>query len=236
MHDLHEWLVKINSSGLFRTHGFLFAINASPATIDPSVWMPAMTAPDLRGRVSTEDLQYYLDMCMQTKIELAEHMSQDLKIYPMIDFELMLPFEYEKMNDEQQDNLMAWCKGCLQGIRLDSGPWQQLPEFDNFMIALRCVAREKTVATLFGMPQGHLSEGQCDKLYADMVQSLPVLTGVIYDQAAKACPEPKANFKLTETSINLLYSGNQAQWQAPCHCGSGKSFEACCAIKNDRLH
>ena len=60
MHDLHAWLLSINSSGVYQTHGFLFAINACPTSITLRIWFPAMTTPDFPHTLSAEVLQYEL--------------------------------------------------------------------------------------------------------------------------------------------------------------------------------
>lgn len=75
---LDTWLRALKPDlSLFQVHGFLCAVLTTPVEIPPTNYFPAMLVPDLPDIVSEEDMQLYLDMVMQLKIELSDSLSHD---------------------------------------------------------------------------------------------------------------------------------------------------------------
>ena len=87
-----------------------------------------MLVPNLPDIVPEEEMQLYLDMVMQLKHELAESLSHDEVICPLIDFRLMPSLNANTLFPDQRPRLKEWCQGCLSGITLHREHWQTLHE------------------------------------------------------------------------------------------------------------
>ena len=94
------------------------------------------------------EMQFYLDMVMQLKIELAKSLSHDELVYPMIDFRPMPPLSAYTLFQDQRPRLKEWCQGYLAGMTLRQESWNALQDFNNLALALQVVANETQAANI----------------------------------------------------------------------------------------
>ena len=234
---LNTWLQSLkNGLSLFRVHGFLCAILTSPADIPPTEWYPAMLGPDLPDIAPEEGMKLYLNMVTQLKLKLSESLSHDEIVCPLIDFRPMPTLSANILFQDQHPRLKAWCQGYLSGIALRREHWKSLQDFQNLELALQVIANEAQAAKLFGIENQGISQGQIQTLVNQTIDSLPVLLGMLYDQACEIADSPKPYHKHKKTDVNILFSQEKAKRLAPCPCGSSKPFAECCALSREARH
>ena len=233
---LDTWLRPLKPGlSLFHVHGFLCATLTTPVEIPPSDYFPAMLVSDLPDIVPEADMQLYLDMVMQLKLELSESLSHDDVVQPLLDFRPMPPLNANRLFQDQRAHLKEWCQGYLSAVTLRRKYWQPLQDFQNLELVLQVIANETQAAKIIGINHKNLSQGQIQTLIDQMINSLPVLLSIVYDQACEI-DETKPNHKHKETDINILFSQEKAKRQAPCPCGSTKPFVECCALSRETRH
>ncbi len=111
---LDTWLRALKPGvSLFQVHGFLCAVLTTPVEIPPTDYFPAMLVPDLPDVVPEEEMQMYLDMIMQLKLELAESLSHDEAVQPLVDFRSVPPLNANRLFQDQRSHLKEWCQGYL---------------------------------------------------------------------------------------------------------------------------
>lgn len=233
---LDAWLSNLKPAlNLFYVHGFLTALNTCPCNIPPTEWFPAMLVPDLPDVVPEEEMQVYLDRVMQLKLELADSLSHDEQVFPLIDFRPIPRLDAQSLFPDQRPRLKAWAEGYLSAITLRPKKWQALRDFQNLTLILKIIANEDQTAHLLGIANQGVSPGQIQTLAGQMMNSLPVILGMAYDQACDI-DDTKPNHKLKKTDINILSSVERNKRQAPCPCGSNKPFAECCALSRETQH
>jgi len=143
---------------------------------------------------------------MQLKTDITAQFSQYEVVYPLVDFPPASPFAVNHFSAIQREHLALWCQGYLAAIQLNAKDWKSLPEFSSLTWVLRILEHEEIDPELLGIDQElPLDSPKVHRIVADLMESLPVLLGMIYDQACDIANPPKENNKPKKTDSNLLY-------------------------------
>ncbi len=233
LHELNGWLsnLKDRATSLFEVHGFLCAILTSPTTIPSDKWFAAMLGSKLAKRVPANELQIRLHQLMRLNHQLTNSLMHDEIVYPLIDYQPVLPFEAYNLSDSQRDNLRLWCQGYLAAVRLAPEGWTTLQDNKHLLYTLRALKqKELTAKSLGALPETNLSEGQLYKFESDLIEALPVLIAAVYDAACSLTESTKLTNKSEKTTMRILSKEERAKRAIYCSCESGKLFTQCCAI------
>jgi yecA family protein len=233
---LHHWLRNLNGSGIFQLHGFLSAIITSPTTTLPDEWLPIALIPALSDfGEPREDLPSFIDMVMRFQMEIMESIVLNGCFYPRIDFHAVFPIESCNLLQSQRHHLKEWCQGYLDGMQPTFDDWKPLPDFHNLMYHLSILREDEPTAHSFGFLNTiDINQNQINKLVSDMIESLPILLEIIFEQASELADLPRLIEKNNRANINSLSKHEKAKQLCPCL--SGKPFIRCCGLGRGILH
>lgn len=197
-----------------------------------------MLGSNVPNIVSEDDRPLYLDRIMQLKLELSDRLSHDEIVDPLFDFQPISPFNAKTLSQDQRTHLKEWSQGYLSAIALRRKHWQSLKDVQNLELTLQVIANETQATQIIGLNSNNLNQRQIQTLIDQMIDSLPVLLGMMYDQSCEIAHPPKAHHKHKKTDVNLLFSQEKVkrQWQVPCPCGSTQPFAQCCALSRETRH
>lgn len=196
---LNSWLQTATNTSIFKAHGFLCAVICCPIQITTATWLSNL----LPNVTPNEETQIYFTLLNQLYTEVSMHFSHYEVIYPLADCLPISPFEACKLTPMQRDNLAEWCQGYLDGIKIKTSVWEALKDFKNLTFVLQVVNKKEVAAKLIGIDDIH--SFKVEGIITDSIESLPVLLGIIYDQACEIAKPSKENKKPKKTDINLLY-------------------------------
>ncbi len=235
-HELNFWLHRVKKgNSLFRAEGFLCAVFTSPIFIPQTSWLPKLLTTRLAKNVHKPEHKPFLDMLLRLHYQVANSLMRNPAFYPSIDFYPMLPFTAERITPQQRESLRQWCLGYAAGLRLEKTSWKPLHDFQKLYFTLRILKQKKVTARSIVGSNIEITSGQVNTAVAGIIESIPVLLGLVYDQScAIACPK-KENKKLIPSDINSLSKFANPK-NAPCPCNSSKPFTRCCEREKHALH
>jgi uncharacterized protein len=198
--------------------GYLTALVAGPATLDPSVWLPRVWGPSSRDEPAfdtMEQAQRILDLILRHMDGIATALENDPDRYePLFDHVV-----YKGDAREYVDGEM-WARGFMQGVDLRRREWQAFfdepgsPEILRPIHLLGADEVSDEEEALAATPQQREElAGLCAASVAWIYRFWTPRrqAGAEHAQAAAARrDEPKAGRN------------------DPCPCGSGKKFKKCC--------
>jgi len=202
LQPLNTWLQAASNTSIFEAHGFLCAVICCPIQITATTWLPAL----LPNATRDDEAQTFSALLKQLHADIAMQFSHYEVITPLVDDSPVLPFEASKLTSAQREHLAQWCQGFLTGMKQHEDSWHALKTFKDLNLALQVVSDEDVAAKLLGIKGAYRPHSpQVERIVTDMVDGLPILLGITYDQACEIANPPKENKKPKKTDINLLY-------------------------------
>lgn len=209
---------------LTQVHGFLCAILSTPNLIMPSQWQPVLFggAPEFN---SMEEAQEIIGLLMQLNNQISRQLRGEGK------FELLLWDQNKKvaLAECSFETLADWCKGYLQGTRLDP-LWHTDEEGIMLLLPFGVLANE---LDLKGDEDADGNIIQDEMPFKERFKSrlLEYIKKNYYYWEDYRNSPPIYDEEESYQRISVKIGRND-----PCPCGSGKKYKKCCIDLSKDLH
>ncbi len=225
----------------YELRGFLHGIAITPDAIKPDEWLPLIFNEEM-PEYESEDKARQLTGALFTV--LNKH------IAAFHNNGLFMPFDMDNLQEKDARMIVEWTSGFEEALTLRPECWEECrglsdDEQDrllNSLIVVEGLVYPEEAAAMFEhMPPEELlgiginpSAGETEKiaqLQFFMMQALGLSVETIQRHAA-AVEEKKKN-SIRSSSAPFRPRSSSMSRNAPCPCGSGKTFKDCCGSPSD---
>ena len=225
--------------------GYMFGLAMTPDVLGPSEWMPVIFGgdlPEFSSRKQTEEMTGCL-------LEVYNNFIADFH-----DNKLKLPFNIEKLKDNQFETLYEWVSGFEEALALREELWdpeehpdlsdRKKEELYHSMMTIQGLVDPVEVMDYFeDMPDELFQEAfsgmdteQNDRevqIQLFLMASLPLAIDTFQEHAQII--EKKRQQQLTRRPASPIpIRSAKIGRNAPCPCNSGKKFKKCCGSIVDK--
>jgi yecA family protein len=224
--------------------GYMFGLAMTPDIIVPNEWMPVIFGGELPPFDSIEQMQTMTD----SLIEVYNNFIIDFTIN-----KLKLPFNIEKMKDNQFPALYEWVSGFEEALALREELWdpEEFPELSDrkkeelyhSMMTIQGLVDPVEVMDYFeDMPDELFQEAFAGmdpelndrevQIQVFLVASLPLAIETFQEHARTV--EKIRQRRVTKSDIPIPIRSVKAGRNAPCSCNSKKKEKKCCGSNVDK--
>lgn len=210
--------------------GFMHALVITPDIIKPREWIPKIFIDQMPEYNSIEQAQAVMD----TMLDVYNRYN-DLRIKGKLKF----PYNIGKIDDDLFDDIMDWCWGFLDGLRLRMDIWlsrviaEELgideDPVANSVAVFKALADDSFDATpIIEKIRAEFSEEMSEeemesRLTAFLLMALP---GAV--QTLQEFGNMMDEDRIREEAMQQPTRSGKIGRNDPCPCGSGKKFKKCC--------